>query len=43
MSTMLVNTQVSKANIIHLKPELKISFTILGDHNKHFEAVLKDI
>ncbi|ACQ67294.1 macrolide transporter subunit MacA [Candidatus Williamhamiltonella defendens] len=43
MSTMLVNTQVSEADIIHLKPGLKISFTILGDPNKHFEGVLKDI
>ncbi len=40
---MLVNTPVSQADIIHFKPELKISFTILGDLNKHFEAVLKDI
>ena len=43
MSTMLVNAQVSEADVIHLKPGMKASFTVLGDPGKHFDGVLKDI
>ncbi|AKA39807.1 macrolide transporter subunit MacA [Yersinia ruckeri] len=43
MSTMLVNAQVSEADVIHLKPGLKASFTVLGDPSKSFDGVLKDI
>lgn len=43
MSTMLVNAQVSEADVIHLKPGLKVSFTVLGDQGKYFEGVLQDI
>ncbi len=43
MSTMLVKAQVSEADVIHLKPGLKAWFTVLGDPNKRFEGVLKDI
>ncbi|WP_422389607.1 macrolide transporter subunit MacA [Candidatus Regiella endosymbiont of Tuberolachnus salignus] len=43
MQTMLVNAQVSEADVIHLTPGLKASFTILGDQSKHFHGVLKDI
>ncbi|ANI28709.1 macrolide transporter [Yersinia entomophaga] len=43
MRTMLVNAQVSEADVIHLKPGLKASFTVLGDPSKHFDGVLKDI
>lgn len=43
MNTMLVNAQVSEADVIHLKPGLKASFTMLGDRSKRFNGVLKDI
>ncbi|EKN4753834.1 TPA: macrolide transporter subunit MacA [Yersinia enterocolitica] len=43
MSTMLVNAQVSEADVIHLKPGMKASFTVLGDPGKRFDGVLKDI
>ncbi|WP_186369953.1 macrolide transporter subunit MacA [Yersinia bercovieri] len=43
MSTMLVNAQVSEADVIHLKPGMKASFTVLGDPEKRFDGVLKDI
>lgn len=43
MSTMLVKAQVSEADVIHLKPGLKAWFTVLGDPNKRFDGVLKDI
>jgi macrolide-specific efflux system membrane fusion protein len=43
MSTMLVNAQVSEADVIHLKPGMKASFTVLGDPTKRFDGVLKDI
>lgn len=43
MSTMLVKAQVSEADVIHLKPGLKVWFTVLGDANLRFNGVLKDI
>jgi membrane fusion protein, macrolide-specific efflux system len=43
MSTMLVNAQVSEADVIHLKPGMHASFTVLGDPGKHFDGVLRDI
>uniref|UniRef100_UPI00119E5C79 efflux RND transporter periplasmic adaptor subunit n=1 Tax=Yersinia similis TaxID=367190 RepID=UPI00119E5C79 len=43
MSTMLVQAQVSEADVINLKPGMKASFTVLGDPRKRFSDVLKDI
>ncbi|AHG21934.1 macrolide transporter [Chania multitudinisentens RB-25] len=43
MSTMLVKAQVSEADVINLKPGQKAWFTVLGDPNKRFDGVLKDI
>ncbi len=43
MSTMLVQAQVSEADVINLKPGMKASFTVLGDPGKRFSGVLKDI
>ncbi|AVJ17028.1 macrolide transporter subunit MacA [Serratia sp. MYb239] len=43
LSTMLVKAQVSEADVIHLKPGQKAWFTVLGDPNKRFDGVLKDI
>ena len=43
MSTMLVKAQVSEADVIHLQPGQKAWFTVLGDPNKRFDGVVKDI
>lgn len=43
MSTMLVKAQVSEADVINLKPGLKAWFTVLGDPNKRYDGLLKDI
>ncbi|MFC0229212.1 macrolide transporter subunit MacA [Serratia aquatilis] len=43
MHTMLVKAQVSEADVINLKPGQKAWFTVLGDPNKRFDGVLKDI
>ncbi|CAI0805704.1 macrolide transporter subunit MacA [Serratia grimesii] len=43
LSTMLVKAQVSEADIISLKPGQKAWFTVLGDPNRRFDGVLKDI
>ena len=43
MSTMLVKAQVSEADVINLRPGQKAWFTVLGDPNKRFDGVLKDI
>lgn len=43
LSTMLVKAQVSEADVISLKPGQKAWFTVLGDPNRRFDGVLKDI
>lgn len=43
LSTMLVKAQVSEADVIHLKPEQKAWFTVLGDPLTRYEGTLKDI
>ncbi len=43
MSTMLVNAQVSEADVIHLRPGLKAWFTVMGDPQTRYEGKLKDI
>ncbi|WON78178.1 macrolide transporter subunit MacA [Serratia sp. UGAL515B_01] len=43
MHTMLVKAEVSEADVINLKPGQKAWFTVLGDPDKRFDGVLKDI
>ncbi|WP_045958945.1 macrolide transporter subunit MacA [Xenorhabdus poinarii] len=43
LDTMTVNAEVSEADVIRLKPGQKVSFTILGNQEKEFHSVLKDI
>ncbi len=43
LDTMIVNTEVSEADVINLKPGQKASFTILGAPGKQFHGVLEDI
>ncbi|MDX8000385.1 macrolide transporter subunit MacA [Xenorhabdus sp. Reich] len=43
LDTMIVNAEVSEADIINLKSGQKASFTILGAPEKQFHGVLKDI
>jgi len=43
LSTMLVKAQVSEADVIHIKPGLKVWFTVLGSPTERYEGVIKDI
>lgn len=43
LSTMLVKAQVSKADVINLKPSQKVWFTVLGNPTRRYNGVLKDI
>ncbi|WP_092507316.1 macrolide transporter subunit MacA [Xenorhabdus mauleonii] len=43
LDTMVVNAEISEADIIKLKPGQKASFTILGDPEKHFYGNLLNI
>ncbi|MDC9580240.1 macrolide transporter subunit MacA [Xenorhabdus sp. PR6a] len=43
LDTMIVNTQISEADVVSLKPGQKVSFTILGAPGKQFHSILKDI
>lgn len=43
LSTMLVKAQVSEADVIRIKPGLKVWFTVLGDPTLRYEGVIKDI
>ncbi|EPL5635046.1 TPA: macrolide transporter subunit MacA [Proteus mirabilis] len=43
LDTMLVKAEVSEADVIYLKPDLKASFTVLGAPDKAFNGKLKDI
>ncbi|MBI6548541.1 macrolide transporter subunit MacA [Xenorhabdus lircayensis] len=43
LDTMIVNAEISEADIINLKPGQNVSFTILGAPEKQFYGVLKDI
>ncbi|MDC9588976.1 macrolide transporter subunit MacA [Xenorhabdus sp. XENO-10] len=43
LDTMVVNAEVSEADVINLKPGQKVSFTILGAPGRQFHSVLKDI
>lgn len=43
MDTMLVNTQVSEADVLHLQPGQTVWFNTLGDQAKKYSGRLKDI
>ncbi|AOM40705.1 macrolide transporter subunit MacA [Xenorhabdus hominickii] len=43
LDTMIVNAEISEADVIKLNPGQKASFTTLGAPEKHFYGVLKDI
>ncbi|MDX7987557.1 macrolide transporter subunit MacA [Xenorhabdus sp. 12] len=43
LDTMIVNAEISEADIVKLKPGQKVSFTILGAPEKHFSSHLLDI
>ncbi|WP_374053153.1 macrolide transporter subunit MacA [Xenorhabdus taiwanensis] len=43
LDTMIVNAEVSEADVINLEPGQKVSFTILGAPGRQFHSVLKDI
>lgn len=43
LSTMLVNAEVSEADVIYLLPGQKVSFTVLGAPDKRFDGELKSI
>ncbi|OKP04755.1 macrolide transporter subunit MacA [Xenorhabdus eapokensis] len=43
LDTMIVNAEVSEADVINLAPGQKVSFTILGAPGRQFHSVLKDI
>ncbi len=43
LDLMTVKAQISEADVIHVKPGLKIYFTILGQPKKRYEATLKAI
>lgn len=43
LSTMLVKAQVSEADVIRIRPGLKVWFTVLGDPALRYEGVIKDI
>ncbi|OTA16381.1 periplasmic protein of efflux system [Xenorhabdus vietnamensis] len=43
LDTMIVNAEVSEADVINLKPGQKVLFTILGEPGRQFHSVLKDI
>ncbi|MBD1226535.1 macrolide transporter subunit MacA [Xenorhabdus griffiniae] len=42
LDTMIVNAEVSEADVINLAPGQKVSFTILGAPGRQFHSVLKD-
>lgn len=43
LSTMLVKAQVSEADVIHIRPGLKVWFTVLGSPAQRYEGIIKDI
>ncbi|PHM74634.1 macrolide transporter subunit MacA [Xenorhabdus kozodoii] len=43
LDTMIVNAEVSEADVINLRPGQDVTFTILGAPRKQFHSVLKDI
>ncbi|OTA21633.1 periplasmic protein of efflux system [Xenorhabdus beddingii] len=43
LNTMIINTEISEADVINLKAGQNASFTILGAPEKQFHGVLKDI
>ncbi|MGN6151619.1 MAG: efflux RND transporter periplasmic adaptor subunit [Lysobacteraceae bacterium] len=43
LDTMTVEAEISEADVIHVKPGLPVSFTILGDPDRRFRATLRDV
>jgi len=43
LNTMTVKAQISEADVVNVKPGMKVWFTILGQPNKHYNATLRAI
>ena len=43
LDTMTVEAEISEADVIHVRPGLPVSFTILGDPDRRFRATLRDV
>lgn len=43
LDTMKINVKVSEADVIHIQPDMPVSFTLLGDPNRRFNARLQGV
>jgi macrolide-specific efflux system membrane fusion protein len=43
LDQMVVKAEISEADVVHVHPGQDVSFTILGEPEKHFEATVRDV